>query len=67
MNRYNQPLARHAANEYGGWVKIIKQFRLSQAHGAGLIWVGHSITNDNFTYITMSKVNLTAFIYKITS
>ena len=23
------PLARHAANEYKGWVKIVKQFRLS--------------------------------------
>ena len=23
------PLARQAANEYGGWVKIMKHFRLS--------------------------------------
>ena len=29
MNRNNLPLARHAANEYGGWVKIVKW--LSQA------------------------------------
>ena len=29
MNRYNLPLARHAANEYGGWIKIVKWFRLS--------------------------------------
>ena len=29
VDRHNLPLARHAANEYGGWVKIVKQFRLS--------------------------------------
>ena len=29
MNRHNRSLARHAANEYGGWVKIVKRFRLS--------------------------------------
>ena len=26
---HNLPLARHAANECGGWVKIVKRFRLS--------------------------------------
>ena len=26
MNRHNQLLARHASNEYGGWVKIVKRF-----------------------------------------
>ena len=25
MNRHNLLLAIHAANEYGGWVKIVKQ------------------------------------------
>ena len=30
MNRHNLPFARHAANEYGGWVKIVKWFRLSR-------------------------------------
>ena len=29
MNRYNLPLVRYAANEYRGWVKIVKWFRLS--------------------------------------
>ena len=29
INRCNLPLSRHAANEYGGWVKIVKRFRLS--------------------------------------
>ena len=29
MNRHNLPFARYAANEYGGWVKIVKRFRLS--------------------------------------
>ena len=28
-NRHNLPLDRHAANKYGGWVKIVKRFRLS--------------------------------------
>ena len=28
MKRHNPPLARHAANECGGWVKIVKWFRL---------------------------------------
>ena len=28
-NFSNLPLARHAANEYGGWVKIVKWFGLS--------------------------------------
>ena len=23
MNKHNLPLTRHAANEYGGWVKIV--------------------------------------------
>ena len=30
MNRYNLLLARHAANDYGGWVMIVKWFRLSR-------------------------------------
>ena len=29
MNRHNLPLTQHAANEYGGWVQIVKQFRLA--------------------------------------
>ena len=29
VNGNNLPLERHAANEYGGWVKIVKWFRLS--------------------------------------
>ena len=29
MNRHDLWLTRHAANEYGGWVKIVKWFRLS--------------------------------------
>ena len=28
MNRHNLPLTRHAANEYVGWVKIVKRRRL---------------------------------------
>ena len=28
MNRHNLTLARHAANEYEGWVKIVIRFRL---------------------------------------
>ena len=29
-NRHNLPLARHAANEYGGWVKIVKWLGLTR-------------------------------------
>ena len=28
MNRHNLPLARHATNEYEGWVEIMISFRL---------------------------------------
>ena len=28
MNKHNLLLASHTANEYGGWVKIVKRFRL---------------------------------------
>ena len=29
VNRHNLLLIKHAAYEYGSWVKIVKQFRLS--------------------------------------
>ena len=29
MSIHKIPLTKHAANEYGGWVKIVNQFRLS--------------------------------------
>ena len=29
MNRHNPRHTRHSANEYGGWVKIVKWFKLS--------------------------------------
>ena len=42
MYWYNLPLARHATNEYGGWVNIVTWFRLSYKHlhpiTYGLIW-----------------------------
>ena len=34
-NRHNLLFARHVPNEYGGWIKIVIQFRLSPWPQAG--------------------------------
>ena len=39
MNRHNLVFASHVANEYGGWVKIVTQFRLSHKP-SGLASIG---------------------------
>ena len=38
MNRHNLPLAGHAANKYGGWLKVkgCNTFRLSYISPMGL-------------------------------
>ena len=51
MNRHNLLLARHAAYEYGGWVKIVKLFRLSHKPTRLAILEGDSIINNNLTYV----------------
>ena len=56
MNRQSLPFDRHAANEYGGWVKIAKRFRPSHKP-MGLVSLERvtvSIINNNFTFIYLS-------------
>ena len=49
MNIHNLSHAKHAANEYGGYVKIVKWFRLPHKSSvAGLNREGDSTINNNF-------------------
>ena len=51
--RQNLLFARHVANEYGGWVKIVKQFRMSHKP-MGQASEGDSIINNNFTFTRLT-------------
>ena len=44
--------------EYGGWVKSVKQFRLSLAHEGGLNWGDRIISNSFNIYFLKRKTQL---------
>ena len=50
MSTHNLPLTRHAANECGGWVKIVKRFRLPHTMGVASFSKGDSIITVTFLY-----------------